>query len=158
MSVLRALVLALVLTGCAPTPAPEPQPAPAPAPRRPTALSPFAQQIQADLTRLDAELRAPGVVSAGAGETAELGGELTVQPFAVIEDSRCPLNVTCLWAGRLRIRAAVSGRESELTLGEALQTPNGAILFVVASPGAWAEWPSEELGPRPAYRFGFRRE
>jgi hypothetical protein len=109
------------------------------------------------LARLDAELHAPGVVSAGAGELADLGGGLTVRPFAIIEDSRCPHNTQCLWAGRLRIRAAVSGRESELTLGEALQTPNGTIVFVVASPVAWSEWPSAELGPRPAHRFGFRR-
>lgn len=112
----------------------------------------------ADLDRLDAELRAPGVVSAEVGQTADLGAGLTVRPYAIVEDSRCPRNAACLWEGRMRIRAAVSGVERELTLGQMLETPDGVVAFVVASPGTWAEWPSDELGPRPAYRFGFRRE
>lgn len=109
------------------------------------------------MEQLDRELSAPGIVTAGFGQTADLGGGLTVRPFAVIEDSRCPGNTTCLWEGRLRIRASVSGRESELTLGQSLETPAGTVEFVLVSPGAWPEWPREELGPRPAYRFGFRR-
>jgi len=113
--------------------------------------------VQDEVQRLDAELGGPGVVAAGFGQTADLGGGLTVRPFAVIEDSRCPGNTTCLWEGRMRIRAAVCGRESELTLGQSFETPAGVIVFVVVSPGAWTEWPRDELGPRPAYRFGFRR-
>jgi len=62
-----------------------------------------------------------------------------------------------LWAGRMRLRANVSGREAELLLGETLETPNGAVAFEIASPGPWSEWPADELGPRPAFRFGFRR-
>lgn len=155
---MRALVFAvLVLSACVSTP-PAEAPAPLPGtPAAPRALSPLAQQVQAQLQRLDAELSAPDVVSAGFGETADLGGGLTVRPFAVIEDSRCPGNTACLWEGRLRIRAAVAGRESELTLGESVQSPAGVLQFVVVSPGAWADWPRDELGPRPAYRFGFRR-
>ena len=154
---MRGLVFAaLLLSGCAsPPPAAAPMPASTPAPQR--VLSPLAQQVQDELQRLDADLSAAGVVTAGFGQTADLGGGLNVRPFAVIEDSRCPGNATCLWEGRLRIRAAVSGRESELTLGQSLETPAGVVEFVVVSPGAWAEWPRDELGPRPAYRFGFRR-
>jgi hypothetical protein len=154
---MRALVFAvLTLTACVSAPAPE-TPAPAPSvPAPPRVLSPLAQQVHDQLQRLDADLSAPGVVAAGFGQTADLGGGLTVRPFAVIEDSRCPGNATCLWEGRLRIRASVSGRESELTLGQSLETPAGAVEFVGVSPGAWAEWP-RDLGPRPAYRFGFRR-
>jgi hypothetical protein len=154
---MRAPVFAvLLLSACASTPAEPPAPAPStPAPAR--ALSPLARQIQDQLQRLDAELSAPGIVAAGFGQTANLGDGLTVRPFAIVEDSRCPDDTECLWEGRLRIRALVSGRESELTLGQSLQTPSGAVQFVVVSPGAWAEWPSNELGPRPAFRFGFRR-
>ena len=155
---MRGLVFAvLMLSACAASP-PVEAPGPAPsAPAPPRVLSPLAQQVQEQLQRLDAELSAPGVAAAGFGQTANLGGGLTVRPFAVIEDSRCPGNTTCLWEGRMRIRAAVSGRESELTLGQSLETPVGTVEFVAVSPGAWAEWPSNELGPRPAYRFGFRR-
>jgi hypothetical protein len=89
-------------------------------------------------------------------ETADLGGGLTVRPLEVTEDSRCAGNVTCVWAGRLVLRADVSGVERELTLGQTLETPGGAVVFEVAKPGAWHDWPEAEIA-RPAYRFGFRR-
>lgn len=144
---MRALLLAVfTLAACA-------QPPEAPA-------SEQSQTIRADSQRLDAALQAPGIAAAGIGETADLGDGLTIRPLEVIEDSRCPSDVTCVWAGRLRLRAAISGvsGESELTLGEPLATPRGAVLFAIAKPSAWAEWPDAELGPRPAYRFGFRRQ
>jgi hypothetical protein len=151
----RFLFAVLLLSACAASP---PAEAPAPStPAPPRVLSLLGQQVQDDLQRLDAELSAPGVVAAGFGQSADLGGGLIVRPFAVIEDSRCPGNTTCLWEGRMRIRAAVSGQESVLTLGQSLETPTGTVEFVLVSPGAWAEWPRDELGPRPAYRFGFRR-
>lgn len=153
---MRALVLALALTACAQTPAQTP-PTPVPQPMPSAPLTERGRAVQADMARLDRELHAAGVVAAGAGETADLGGGLTVRPLAIIEDSRCPADVTCIWAGRMRIRASISGRESELELGQPLQTPNGTVLFAVASPGAWSEWPSAEIGPRPASTFGFRR-
>lgn len=119
--------------------------------------SPLALQIRADTQHLDRELRAEGVIAASIGQTADLGGGLIVRPLAVIEDSRCPNNVACIWAGRLRLRANVSGEEVELTLGQALSTLHGSVILVVVSPGPWAEWPTAELGAKPAYRFGFRR-
>ncbi len=158
-SVRRGLIsLIVLLSACAQTPLPAPEPEPpraaAPAPQIRTELG---RRVQADMARLNAELSAPGVVVAGLGETADLGGGLTIRPYAIIEDSRCPPHTRCLWEGRMRIRASVSGSESELRLGDPYDTPHGAIVFVVASPSAWAEWPADELGPRPAYRFGFRR-
>ena len=93
---------------------------------------------------------------AGINETADLGNGLTVRPLEVIEDSRCAANVQCVWAGRLRLRANVSGSEVELIAGQPLTTPRGVVVLAVVKPGAWAEWPEREV-PRPAYRFGFRR-
>ncbi|OQW56834.1 MAG: hypothetical protein A4S17_13190 [Proteobacteria bacterium HN_bin10] len=143
---MRACVLAatLALAACATAPPISEQ------------QSPLAQQIRADNERLDRELAAAGVFAAGIGETANLGGGLIIRPLEIIEDSRCPANVACVWAGRLRLRAEVSGETRELTLGETLATPRGAVLFAVARPGAWADWPEREVA-RPAYRFGFRR-
>ncbi len=147
----------LLLTACA-TPAPAPQPTPTPAPQPALQVrTDLGRQVQADMARLDRELRAPGIYATEIGATANLGNGITVRPLAIIEDSRCPQNVQCLWEGRMRIRANVSGRDMELQLGEAFETPQGAVEFVIASPGPWAEWPSDEVGPRPAYRFGFRR-
>jgi hypothetical protein len=122
----------------------------------PRPQSELAQLIRTDLDNLERELRAPGIVSAGLNETADLGGGLNVRPLEVKEDSRCAGNVTCVWAGRLVIRANVSGAERELTLGQSLETPQGTVIFAVARPGAWHEWPENEVA-RPAYRFGFRR-
>ena|SRR5688500_13670275 len=63
-------------------------------------------------------------------EVATLDG-LTVRPLAVVEDSRCPINANCVWAGRVRLRAEVSGGGiRELTLGEP-QTVNGGTLTLV---------------------------
>jgi hypothetical protein len=113
--------------------------------------------VQDQLNRLAAELSAPDVASAEYGQTANLGGGLTVRPLAIVEDSRCPGNTQCLWEGRLIIRANVAGRDSVLRLGESLETPAGTVEFVAVSPGAWSDWPTDELGPRPPFRFGFRR-
>jgi hypothetical protein len=149
---MRAFVFAaLALAACAQS-AGGPASEPAPQPAEPQ----LAQRIRDDLARLDRELGAEGIVSAGIGETADLGDGLRVRPLEVIEDSRCPLDVTCVWAGRLRLRASVSGHEHELTLGEPLTTPNGVVVLAVVRPSSWSDWP-EEAGARPAVRFGFRR-
>ena len=144
---MRALLFAaFALAACAQSggaPTPQPQ-------------SALAQQIRADLDNIERELRMPGVVAAGINETADLGGGLTVRPLEVKEDSRCAGNVTCVWAGRLVIRASVSGTERELTLGQSFETPQGTVTFAVARPGAWHEWPENEVA-KPAYLFGFRR-
>lgn len=151
------LFSALLLAACA-SPAPPVQPAPTPTPPPVyTIRTELGRAIHADMARLDRELSAPGIYATEIGATANLGAGLTVRPLAIIEDSRCPRNVQCLWEGRMRLRANVSGSDAELTLGETLDTPNGAIAFEIASPGPWSEWPADELGPRPAYRFGFRR-
>jgi hypothetical protein len=153
---MRALLLAaFLMTACAQLQEPAESRPPETSPR-----SELARQIRADLQHLDAELRAAGVVAVSIGETANLGDRLTVRLIEVIEDSRCPVNVTCVWAGRLRVRAAISGvsGDRELTLGEPLSTPNGAVLLAVARPSAWHDWPTAEIGARPPYRFGLRRQ
>ena len=96
-----------------------------------------------------------GVVEAGIGETARFGA-VTVRPTAVLEDSRCPEDVECIWAGRVRISAAISGvpGASELTLGWPFALPGGgAIRFVSATP-EHLQVPLPGTNPR----FGFRRE
>lgn len=51
---------------------------------------------------------------ADAGPTAGLNqvasvNDLRIRPIEVIEDSRCPSNVQCVWAGRLSVRARMNG-------------------------------------------------
>src|SRR5215210_4314165 len=67
-------------------------------------------------------------------EVATLDG-LTVKPLAVIEDSRCPASVQCVWAGRVRISAKISGAGTrELTLGESLTVSGGTLTLVDVRP------------------------
>jgi len=46
------------------------------------------------------------------------GENLTITFVEIIEDSRCPKNVTCIWAGRVRaaIRLDESGTPSRIEL------------------------------------------
>ncbi len=141
------LIAAFALAACAQPSAPG---------HTPPAHGDVAERINADLARLDAELAAEGIVAVGIGETADLGGGLIVRPMDVKEDSRCPADVECVWAGQLLLRADVSGVEREITLGTPLETPQGTVLLAVARPYPFHNWPRDEL-PIPPYRFGFRR-
>ena len=90
--------------------------------------------------------------TASLNEVANLDG-LTVRPLAVIEDSRCPANVQCVWAGRVRIRAEVSGDGvRELTLGEPAAVSGGTLTLVDVRPGKRTP---EVIAPR-TYQFTFR--
>jgi len=46
--------------------------------------------------------------TAGLGQIAS-GNGLMIRPIKVIEDSRCPAAVNCVWAGRLTVRARMNG-------------------------------------------------
>jgi hypothetical protein len=118
--------------------------------------TPLPQHIQEDLAQREAALHEQGVVIAAINQTADLGNGLRVRPLEVLEDSRCPQNARCIWAGRLRLRVNVEGLgEREMTANEEpLQTPRGAFALVAVSPGPWTDWPE---GAKPPYRFGFRR-
>lgn len=117
---------------------------------------PLPPHIREDIAQREAALEAPGVVAAGLGQTADLGGGLRVRPLAVVEDSRCPQNARCVWAGRLRVRVDVEGLgERHIDLGETpVTTPHGSFSLVAVLPGPWTDWPVDQ---RPAYRFGFSR-
>ncbi len=118
--------------------------------------APLPQHIQMDLDQRAESLRADGVVAAGINETADLGNGLRVRPLEVLEDSRCPQNARCVWAGRLRLRVNIDGVGDREITNEAgaVQTPRGAFSLVAISPGPWTDWPE---GAKPGYRFGFRR-
>ncbi len=84
-------------------------------------------------------------------EVANLDG-LTVRPIAVIEDSRCPASVQCVWAGRVRISAEVGGEGTrELTLGESLTLSGGTLTLVDVRP---SKRTPEAIAPRD-YQFTF---
>ena len=83
-------------------------------------------------------------------------GTLVVTPRAVIEDSRCPINARCVWAGRAVVQADIAGkgwRESRnLTLGERADTHGTTIALTSVEPGKMAG--DQPAPPRPLlFRF-----
>jgi hypothetical protein len=96
-----------------------------------------------------------GIARARLGETVRVDGP-KVTPLAVIEDSRCPADVQCVWAGRVRISARIdlsSGSQTrELTLGQPQQVADGSLTLVEATPTKRSR---ETIEPGD-YRFGFR--
>ena len=95
------------------------------------------------------------------GEMVRLGqaaraGPLVVTPRAVIEDSRCPANVQCVWAGRIVVRTDVSAGMArdvlDLELGRPTPVGGGELMMTSAEPGKFAGTATD---PR-AYRFIFR--
>src|SRR3546814_19535266 len=65
------------------------------------------------------------------GQKAYVDGPL-VQPVEVVVDSRCPMNVRCVWAGRVRVKMpwlCGNGAKQpfEVTLGEATNNAVGTF-------------------------------
>ncbi len=91
------------------------------------------------------------------GQTAYVDGP-KIRPIKLIEDSRCPMNARCIWAGRVRILAAwvkADGeRQVELTLGEPIQIADGALTLTDVKPSRMAG-NGKELVPSD-YRFSFQ--
>ncbi|MEO6582568.1 MAG: hypothetical protein ABIN68_07175 [Sphingomicrobium sp.] len=81
---------------------------------------------------------------------------LQVRPLALLEDSRCPASVQCIWAGQVRIRAEVtsrSGRElREMTLGTPISVSGGTLTLVDAQPPKLAPGTTDA----GQYRFSFQ--
>lgn len=116
-------------------------------------LAPVMIALLATACATTAQGTAPGL--AALNETVFVDGP-RVTPLAVLEDSRCPQNARCIWAGRVRIQARVDlGSRTlvrEMTLGEPIAVADGTLALVTVLP----ERTTAEGAPRPAdYRFGF---
>lgn len=88
-------------------------------------------------------------------QTAYVDGP-RIRPIAVLEDSRCPINARCVWAGRVRVKVLwmrTNGtQELELTMGEAKTMADGAITLTSVTPGRVAG--GSPILPKD-YRFSF---
>lgn len=90
------------------------------------------------------------------GQRAYVDGPL-VQPVAVLEDSRCPMNARCIWAGRVKvqmvwIRGNGDKQPFEATLGEPVQLADGQFTLESVRP----EKRTDATIKPGDYRFGFR--
>ena len=98
---------------------------------------------------------ADGISWARLGQRAYVDGP-DVTPLEVLEDSRCPINARCIWAGRVRLSVKIDlGSRSEIreiTTEEPLQVADGALSLVSVEPGLMA---GQEAKPED-YRFGFQ--
>lgn len=88
------------------------------------------------------------------GERAYVDGPI-VQPVEVIEDSRCPMNARCVWAGRAVLSTRIYGPDFDetvpLVLGEPHALHGTSITLTSVTPEKMA---GAEI-PAPTYRFGF---
>lgn len=89
------------------------------------------------------------------GQTGTVGGP-RVTPLAVLEDSRCPANVNCVWAGRVRLSVRIDlGSGStvrELTSDQPLPVADGTLELVTVEPAK----PAQGTIAARDYRFGLR--
>jgi len=87
------------------------------------------------------------------GQWVQLAQGVAVEPLRVLEDSRCPQDVTCVWAGRFVLAARVRdhGRVEtvKLTLGIPQKVGRGRLTLDQVSP----ERTAKGVNARQ-YRFG----
>ena len=73
-----------------------------------------------------------GSVDARLGQTVSLGGP-RITPLKVLEDSRCPMEARCVWAGRLRLSVRVTTGAGtsvqELATGQPLAVADGQLVL-----------------------------
>ena len=88
------------------------------------------------------------------GQTAKVG-PLRVTPLRVLEDSRCPMEARCVWAGRVRmeVRVAHAGHRGlhELASDRPLAIAGGNLELAGVMPPTSVQ---RRIAPRD-YRFTF---
>ncbi|SMP74616.1 hypothetical protein SAMN06296065_107122 [Novosphingobium panipatense] len=97
------------------------------------------------------------LIYAALGQTVAVDGP-RLTPLQVLEDSRCPMNARCVWAGQVRLRIRIetgTGGELELTSGKPARVADGTLELVRTSPDKMTGSGSGAIDPA-AYRFGFR--
>ncbi len=74
----------------------------------------------------------------GIGQTVR-SGPLTIRANALVEDSRCPMNARCVWAGRVVVDVTLTHdgqmTRANLILGEPRVLASGSVMLDSVEPG-----------------------
>ncbi len=97
-----------------------------------------------------------GLVRARLNETVSLANGARLTPLKVLEDSRCPAGVQCVWAGQVRVSVMIDtnggSSTAALTDGKPVSAAGGIIELTEIAPtkrNGVTIYPEE-------YRFAFR--
>ena len=97
-----------------------------------------------------------GVAEVKLGQTADFG-EAKVTVVKLLEDSRCPERVQCVWAGQVKVAVRIENRDGtsvrDLTTEAPIQAGGGGILELRSV------WPAKVAGRTISngdYRFTLR--
>ena len=113
-----------------------------------------AQPVAVATTSGGTQSRSSVTVTVPFGQAARINNQW-LRPVAIIEDSRCPTRVTCVWRGRLVVEF-VHGPRHRIRLedGKPLAIAGGRLTLVGASPRSL----NGETIPPQAYRLQLRFE
>jgi len=95
----------------------------------------------------------------GIGQMAYVGGP-RVMPERVVEDSRCPVGRTCVWVGRVVLRAIVHGgtwsKPVDLVLGVPVDIADGKLTLVAVTPARVAGQSARTQSTSSRFAFAFQ--
>lgn len=118
------------------------------------ALSPFVLVACTMVPPPDSTPPQPAGYAVPFGQPVQVG-DLVVTPKKLVEDSRCPMNARCVWAGRVVVTARIQGQSfsdtADLTLGEPFGTNGRMLALVSVRPEKTTQ---AAIEPRQ-YRFAF---
>ena len=97
-----------------------------------------------------------GIAEVKLGQTADFGvAKVTV--VKVLEDSRCPARVQCVWAGQVKVAVRIENRDGtsvrDLTTEAPIQAGGGGILELRS---VWPEKVANRTISNGDYRFTLR--
>ena len=159
---MRSLIVLLALVGCVGPPAGQnaatddaPPRGPAP-PQAPAPPGPSANAFRAAIEANEEQFRYAIVARLGEEARQDI---VTIRPLEVMEDSRCPVDATCVWAGRvrLRVRVTIGGTSVEPVMEidrPVTLSSNQQLTLVAVDPLNWAH-PPAGVDPRAPKRFAF---
>lgn len=122
---------------------------------KPVALAALAAALAASASLAACatpRVNADGSTELRLGQRAVVGGP-TVTPVKVLEDSRCPMEARCVWAGRVRLEVQVETGQGKRTVEVATDKPapvaDGALSLTNVLPPKSVRTPVAERD----YRF-----